>query len=301
MGTANPFRSATKYTDNETGLVYYGMRYYSPTLGRFINRDPIEEAGGINLYAFCGNNGVNSYDYLGMEDGPTIDIGDVILENAAQEAARKAEETRKREEAAAREQITQNLLQENKDFHNNQLNALSSTTGSDRPDIGFANQGGDCYPVALRVLIAWGSGKDPGRISVKYAEAAEYKDYDWNAYRAPILNREAAVRVAKEYGVTIDSFYYETRKDLLDKIGSDPVSVSVGIRRIAGNRDHDPHQITIREDPERPGRMYIVTNLYSNGGELKFTRNELLGRDFSFGDGRTVTIRSKTLADFIVR
>ena len=63
---ANPFLSATKYTDAETGLVYYGMRFYSPTMGRFINRDPIEEAGGINLYAFCGNDGVNHADLLGM-------------------------------------------------------------------------------------------------------------------------------------------------------------------------------------------------------------------------------------------
>ncbi len=63
---SNPFRSATKYTDSETGFVYYGMRYYSPTLGRFINRDPIEEGGGLNLYLFCKNDGVNQSDYLGM-------------------------------------------------------------------------------------------------------------------------------------------------------------------------------------------------------------------------------------------
>lgn len=64
--TSNPFRSATKYTDSETGFVYYGMRYYSPMLGRFINRDPIEEGGGLNLYLFCKNDGVNQSDYLGM-------------------------------------------------------------------------------------------------------------------------------------------------------------------------------------------------------------------------------------------
>jgi RHS repeat-associated protein len=36
-------------------------------LGRFINKDPIEEEGGFNLYAYCGNNGVNKWDYLGMD------------------------------------------------------------------------------------------------------------------------------------------------------------------------------------------------------------------------------------------
>ena len=62
----NPFRFSTKYTDDETGLVYYGHRYYEPDLGRFINRDPIEEDGGLNLYGFVGNDPVNFYDYLGM-------------------------------------------------------------------------------------------------------------------------------------------------------------------------------------------------------------------------------------------
>jgi RHS repeat-associated protein len=61
-----PFRFSTKFTDVETGLVYYGLRYYSPALGRFINRDPIEERGGLNLYGFVGNDGVGNVDYLGM-------------------------------------------------------------------------------------------------------------------------------------------------------------------------------------------------------------------------------------------
>lgn len=64
---SNPFRFSTKYTDLDIGLVYYGLRYYNPSLGRFINRDPKEEGGGLNLYAFCLNNAVNAWDYLGMD------------------------------------------------------------------------------------------------------------------------------------------------------------------------------------------------------------------------------------------
>lgn len=71
---SNPFRFSTKYTDEDTDLVYYGLRYYNPKIGRFINRDPSGEAGGINLNAFVGNNPVNHWDYLGMynvnEDDP---------------------------------------------------------------------------------------------------------------------------------------------------------------------------------------------------------------------------------------
>jgi len=58
----NPFRFSTKFYDTETGLINYGARYYSPALGRFINRDPIEEAGGVNLYGFCGNDPVGRFD-----------------------------------------------------------------------------------------------------------------------------------------------------------------------------------------------------------------------------------------------
>jgi RHS repeat-associated protein len=61
-----PFRFSTKYTDSETGLVYYGQRYYDPAQGRFVGRDPIEEKGGINLYAFVRNRPVNTVDVMGL-------------------------------------------------------------------------------------------------------------------------------------------------------------------------------------------------------------------------------------------
>lgn len=85
---ANPFRSATKYTDTknvgageqETGLIYYGHRFYSAQLGRFINRDPIEESGGTNLYGFCANDGVNRYDVYGLDPIKPGDHRDVFDE-----------------------------------------------------------------------------------------------------------------------------------------------------------------------------------------------------------------------------
>lgn len=55
-------RFSTKYYDAETGLYCYGYRFYSPVLMRWLNRDPIEELGGVNLYVFCGNNGIYKFD-----------------------------------------------------------------------------------------------------------------------------------------------------------------------------------------------------------------------------------------------
>ncbi len=65
LAEINPFRFSSEYHDDETGLVYYNYRYYSPELGRWISRDPIEEEGGVNLYAMVGNNPVNERDFLG--------------------------------------------------------------------------------------------------------------------------------------------------------------------------------------------------------------------------------------------
>jgi len=67
MAKSNPFRFSTKYSDDETDLVYYGHRYYSTSLGRWISRDPIQEQGGFNLYGFVVNNSVNNIDMLGLE------------------------------------------------------------------------------------------------------------------------------------------------------------------------------------------------------------------------------------------
>ena len=66
LAKANPFRFSTKYTDDETGLLYYGFRFYAPQLGRWVNRDPIQEQGGRNLYGFISNESINHLDKLGF-------------------------------------------------------------------------------------------------------------------------------------------------------------------------------------------------------------------------------------------
>ena len=72
LAADNPFRFSTKYTDPETGLIYYGYRYYNPSTGQRPNRDPIEEIGGINLCGFVGNNPISRVDILGLI--PPMDV-----------------------------------------------------------------------------------------------------------------------------------------------------------------------------------------------------------------------------------
>jgi|GEM_PF-2838452 len=66
-GSVYPFLHATKYYDADTGFYYYGMRYYSPNVGRFLHRDPSGETGGINLYGFDRNNPIQNLDAIGLD------------------------------------------------------------------------------------------------------------------------------------------------------------------------------------------------------------------------------------------
>ena len=56
------FRFMTKRYDTAAGLYDFGARWYSPSLHRWLNRDPIAERGGLNIYAFCCNDPINKFD-----------------------------------------------------------------------------------------------------------------------------------------------------------------------------------------------------------------------------------------------
>ncbi len=52
--------------NGDSSGVISGLRYYSPELGRWVNRDPIEEDGGLNIYGFVGNSAFDYFDILGL-------------------------------------------------------------------------------------------------------------------------------------------------------------------------------------------------------------------------------------------
>ena len=66
---ANPYMFTGRRFDFETGLYYYRARYYNPYIGRFLQTDPIGYGGGINWYAYCGNNPVGRADPSGLYYG----------------------------------------------------------------------------------------------------------------------------------------------------------------------------------------------------------------------------------------
>jgi len=64
----NVWRFSTKQFDAETGLGYWGYRYYSPTLGRWISRDPLSQSLGPNEYSYTHNSATITVDALGLTD-----------------------------------------------------------------------------------------------------------------------------------------------------------------------------------------------------------------------------------------
>jgi RHS repeat-associated protein len=83
IAATNPFRFSTKWHDltnsqEEWGtlplvhslapskLYYYGYRFYAPEHGRWINRDPLGETGGIGLYSILKNDALDDIDNLGL-------------------------------------------------------------------------------------------------------------------------------------------------------------------------------------------------------------------------------------------
>ena len=67
MASANTYRFSSKEINGYYGIYYYGYRFYNPVIQRWLNRDPISERGGINLYEFVRNSPLNLVDKVGLD------------------------------------------------------------------------------------------------------------------------------------------------------------------------------------------------------------------------------------------
>ena len=74
LADAFRFRYSTKSYERETGLYYYGKRFYSPILRRWLGRDPLQERGGLNLLLFCNNSPLSQFDIQGE-----LSYGEVLV------------------------------------------------------------------------------------------------------------------------------------------------------------------------------------------------------------------------------
>jgi RHS repeat-associated protein len=75
LAAQNKYRFSSKEWNDNAGLYYYGYRFYDPNMQRWLNRDPIQEWGGINLFGFVGNNPLKRVDVFGESCGAAAPAG----------------------------------------------------------------------------------------------------------------------------------------------------------------------------------------------------------------------------------
>jgi RHS repeat-associated protein len=67
LADANVYRFSSKEAHSNSRLVYYLYRYYDANLQRWLNQDPIQELGGVNLFVFVLNRVANAMDIFGLD------------------------------------------------------------------------------------------------------------------------------------------------------------------------------------------------------------------------------------------
>ena len=66
LAAANTYRFSSKEVMLASGFYSFGYRFYDPATQRWLNRDPMGEEGGVNLYGYVENDPINGIDPLGL-------------------------------------------------------------------------------------------------------------------------------------------------------------------------------------------------------------------------------------------
>ena len=125
-GTLAPFnvyRFSSKELHANSGMYHFLYRFYDPRLQRWLNRDPIGEEGGINLYGFVGNNPANEVDPFGLAGAGEEDFEDEItreiLNELREQWARNGRYVTDRDLVRMEDQIEQNTRRDREKFEEN--------------------------------------------------------------------------------------------------------------------------------------------------------------------------------------
>jgi RHS repeat-associated protein len=88
LADVNHYRFSSKEWHGVSGIYDFGRRFYQPNLQRWMNADPIGEAGGLNLHRFVGNDPNDLIDPYGLDWASWPVIGPMISNNRLNEYAR---------------------------------------------------------------------------------------------------------------------------------------------------------------------------------------------------------------------
>jgi len=257
--TRNPWRFSSKRVDEETGFVYFGRRYYDPSLGKWLTQDPLGLKAGPNLYAYVLNNPMIKLDQFGLIEEQTETntrsftekVSDVIVEVA----------TKVRDLACKiGEEIVHNLPHVGK-LNNKVEDTLRSWRGAQpkqRHDSGLYK-------------AADGTPTSKGCVAVVYANGLFCNDKD-SKKNAQFLREkfngahpDMYVAYSRSDGICMDFF-----RSLLNVLG---VSTS-NIQAIANGLEP-----IIQNCKNMGENFYILGLVHSNGGRTLHLAESMLGNE----------------------
>jgi RHS repeat-associated protein len=165
-----PFGFAGSFYDPDLNLHHQGAREYDPTVGRWLQPDPLGLEGGLNLYAYCANDPVNYIDYSGADPIAIIYTG-------GSSAAFQGNATWKTKRLLISQGITPIVITNPADLRNAFLNGgviglitlghgtPQSSCGLSLKDLSEMMKGTNANPLSFLVLMSCNSadmlGKDP--------------------------------------------------------------------------------------------------------------------------------------------
>lgn len=172
LALENRFRFSTKYSDDESDFIYYGHRFYSPSLGKWLSRDPIDEFGGWNLYGFASADPVNRIDYLGSLDETWSLFASNLRDNALSDSVAIASHFTSRAKGVV-SGLFHHQITRSQDLYKGELSIGQFFPGFD-PFIAFEDARDSLNSVIATARTAGDISGDPCKLETAKKQLADY-------------------------------------------------------------------------------------------------------------------------------